>query len=106
MHYSAYGFSKNGEPTIVPHVSNFKLLLQKFRLNFINSKSKDKTYLGVIGQREKLSEKDIIKLNVMYACSNNTVNDQWTFCNLRLGQFGTYLSAQLLCNRMVIRFIP
>ncbi|XP_031629453.1 seminal metalloprotease 1-like [Contarinia nasturtii] len=47
MHYSAYGFSKNGNATIVPV---------------------DESFLGKIGQREKLSEKDIFKLNTMYEC--------------------------------------
>lgn len=45
MHYGAYGFSINGEPTIVPH---------------------DPT--ANIGQRDGLSRKDIEKLNRMYEC--------------------------------------
>lgn len=51
MHYSAYAFSDNGLPTIEPH---------------------DKSKLTVIGQREKLSEKDIIRLNAMYKCDETT----------------------------------
>ncbi|XP_026479964.1 zinc metalloproteinase nas-8-like [Ctenocephalides felis] len=45
MHYSAYGFSKNGQKTIV---------------------TKDPAMSEVIGQRVKLSDKDILKLNAMY----------------------------------------
>lgn len=46
MHYSQYAVSKNGLPTIVP-------------LNFNGS---------LLGQREKLSDKDILKINRMYNC--------------------------------------
>ncbi|XP_062557860.1 seminal metalloprotease 1-like [Armigeres subalbatus] len=45
MHYSAYSFSKNGLPTIVP---------------------KDPT--ATIGQRLGMSERDISKINLMYQC--------------------------------------
>lgn len=45
MHYSPYGFSINGKPTIVP-----------------------KDPLATIGQRVGLSRKDIEKLNRMYGC--------------------------------------
>uniref|UniRef100_A0A6M2DWQ2 Metalloendopeptidase n=1 Tax=Xenopsylla cheopis TaxID=163159 RepID=A0A6M2DWQ2_XENCH len=48
MHYGAYGFSKNGERTIV---------------------TKDPAMVDVIGQRVKLSDTDIFKLNAMY-CKN------------------------------------
>ncbi|XP_026461756.1 LOW QUALITY PROTEIN: meprin A subunit beta-like [Ctenocephalides felis] len=45
MHYGAYGFSKNGERTIV---------------------TKDPAMSDVIGQRVKISDIDIVKLNKMY----------------------------------------
>lgn len=45
MHYSAYSFSANGLPTIVPKDPN-----------------------AVIGQRLGMSERDISKLNLMYEC--------------------------------------
>ncbi|PSN37554.1 Zinc metalloproteinase nas-13 [Blattella germanica] len=48
MHYSAYAFSKNGKPTIKPLESGAE-----------------------IGQREGLSEKDILKLSKMYGCHNS-----------------------------------
>lgn len=51
MHYSAYAFSENGLPTIEP---------------------RDKSKFTTIGQREKLSEKDIIRLNAMYKCDETT----------------------------------
>ncbi|KAL7741426.1 hypothetical protein ACLKA6_000754 [Drosophila palustris] len=47
MHYTPYGFSKNGEMTIVP----FEAGAEK-----------------VMGQRMQLSEKDVNKLNIMYKC--------------------------------------
>lgn len=47
LHYSAYAFSANGEPTIEPL---------------------DTSKMKTIGQREKLSKIDIIKLNRMYKC--------------------------------------
>lgn len=43
MHYGPYAFSKNGQPTIIPLTENV-----------------------TIGQREKLSEKDIAAINAMY----------------------------------------
>lgn len=46
MHYNAFSFSKNGEPTIVP--------LQDSGV--------------VIGQRKQMSELDIQKINKMYKC--------------------------------------
>ncbi|WP_131777676.1 Dot/Icm T4SS effector Zinc-dependent metalloprotease LegP [Legionella fairfieldensis] len=46
MHYSAYAFSKNGKKTIIPLIDGMK-----------------------IGQREKLSEKDIAAINAMYPAS-------------------------------------
>ncbi|XP_001663642.2 seminal metalloprotease 1 [Aedes aegypti] len=48
MHYSARSFSKNGEPTII---------------------TKDDSV--TIGQRQALSEKDIIKLNRLYNCKRD-----------------------------------
>nr|AYV99641.1 venom polypeptide [Dolopus genitalis] len=45
MHYSATAFTKNGKMTIVPH---------------------DKT--AKIGQRQKMSDSDIKKINLMYKC--------------------------------------
>jgi len=45
MHYSAWGFSKNGFATIVPH---------------------DITLINVMGQRAGMSDKDISRLNSMY----------------------------------------
>jgi len=47
MHYSAYGFSRNGFATIVPH---------------------DITLINIMGQRTGLSDKDISRLNSMYTC--------------------------------------
>ncbi|KAL1140661.1 hypothetical protein AAG570_000591 [Ranatra chinensis] len=46
MHYSGYAFSKNGKPTIIP---------------------KDLT--ATIGQRARVSKKDLDKVNIMYSCS-------------------------------------
>lgn len=50
MHYTPYGFSKNGEMTIVP----LKLGAEK-----------------IMGQRLQLSTTDINKLNIMYKCPIN-----------------------------------
>lgn len=47
MHYSSLAFSKNGEMTIVPKDPN-----------------------AAIGQRLKLSDADILKLNIKYNCPN------------------------------------
>lgn len=47
MHYTPYGFSKNGEMTIVPFVEGAE---------------------KVMGQRVQLTKKDINKLNIMYKC--------------------------------------
>lgn len=46
LHYGAMSFTKNGLPTLVPI----------------------QPYSGVIGQRNNLSEKDILKVNAMYSC--------------------------------------
>ncbi|KAK7873116.1 hypothetical protein R5R35_006346 [Gryllus longicercus] len=54
MHYSAYANSKNKKPTILPK----------------NNKAS-------IGQRIKLSKKDIMKLSTMYRCKK--VNGKWKF---------------------------
>ena len=43
MHYNAYAFSKNGEKTIIPLIADI-----------------------IIGQREQLSDKDILAVNSMY----------------------------------------
>lgn len=48
LHYGVMSFSKNGLPTLVP--------LQP--------------YSGVIGQRDRLSDKDVAKINAMYSCPN------------------------------------
>lgn len=48
MHYSEYAYSKNGEKTIVP-------------LRNVDSHV-------IIGQREKLSDKDILRINRLYNC--------------------------------------
>lgn len=45
MHYSAWGFSRNGFATIVPH---------------------DITLINIMGQRTGMSDKDISRLNSMY----------------------------------------
>lgn len=47
LHYSPYGFSKNGEMTIVP----FKAGAEQ-----------------IMGQRQQMSDRDINKLNIMYKC--------------------------------------
>lgn len=47
MHYSAYGFSKNGYATIIPN---------------------DITLIDVMGQRDGMSAADIARLNTMYQC--------------------------------------
>ncbi|XP_055373692.1 hatching enzyme 1.2-like [Condylostylus longicornis] len=46
MHYSAYAFSSNGQPTIIP-----------------------KQKVSVMGQRNGFSEYDVMKINLMYKCS-------------------------------------
>lgn len=46
MHFGEYSFTKNGLPTLTPLLP----------------------YEGVIGQRNKLSDKDIAKVNMMYSC--------------------------------------
>lgn len=48
MHYSAYAFSMNGEPTIEP----------------LNPMEEGVT----MGQRVRLSDKDIQRINKMYNC--------------------------------------
>lgn len=47
MHYSAYGFSKNGYATIIPN---------------------DISLINVMGQRVGMSVADIARLNTMYKC--------------------------------------
>jgi len=47
MHYPAYGFTRNGYATIIPH---------------------DITLIRTMGQRNGLSDKDISRLNSMYQC--------------------------------------
>lgn len=47
MHYSRKAFTKNGEDTIVPRNSS---------------------YIDVIGQREKITDGDFIRINRMYGC--------------------------------------
>lgn len=46
LHYSMMSFSKNGLPTLVPLQS----------------------YSGVIGQRDRLSDRDVAKINAKYNC--------------------------------------
>lgn len=80
MHYESYAYSTNGKPTIVPVVSEILVIKSNFKhflIQFLcySSKHQDKKYMGLIGQREKLSEKDIFKLNAMYEC-NDTTNEQ------------------------------
>jgi len=48
MHYPAYGFTKNGYATIIPH---------------------DITLIRTMGQRAGMSDKDISRLNSMYQCN-------------------------------------
>lgn len=40
----------------------------KFEFSIYSTEFKDEKYLDVIGQRKKLSDKDILKLNAMYDC--------------------------------------
>lgn len=47
MHYSAYGFSKNGYATIIPN---------------------DISLIDVLGQRVAMTDRDIARLNTMYKC--------------------------------------
>lgn len=79
MHYGAYGFSKNGNATIEPIVSfnSWQILSEVKELSFdlLFIFNKDKKYLDVIGQRKRMSDVDIIKLNAMYECDNE-VEDQ------------------------------
>ncbi|XP_066995566.1 hatching enzyme 1.2 [Anabrus simplex] len=56
MHYSAYAFSKNGQPTLEPLDKN-----------------------AVIGQRKGLSKKDVAKLKVMYGCKDESYSPYWPF---------------------------
>lgn len=75
LHYSAYGFSKNGKPTIVPVVSFWPFAngLANFniKLNLGYFCRQDESKLNAIGQRIKMSDKDIWKLNAMYECNGN-----------------------------------
>lgn len=75
MHYEAFAFSKNKLPTIVPLVSKMHYCfnekhMKRILINWIliYFSFKDESKLKVIGQLEKLSEKDIYKLNAMYEC--------------------------------------
>ncbi|XP_046819695.1 zinc metalloproteinase nas-4-like [Vespa crabro] len=61
MHYSAYAFSKNGEPTIVPKEPGGLLGL-------IGEIFQGKTKVE-LGQREGLSKRDIQKIRKMYHCN-------------------------------------
>ncbi|XP_037042821.1 blastula protease 10-like [Bradysia coprophila] len=48
MHYPAYGFTRNGYATIIPH---------------------DITLIRTMGQRTGMSDKDVSRLNSMYQCN-------------------------------------
>ncbi|KAL2722617.1 zinc metalloproteinase nas-4-like isoform X1 [Vespula squamosa] len=61
MHYSAYAFSKNGEPTIVPKEPGGLLGL-------IGEIFQGKTKVE-LGQREGFSKRDILKIRKMYHCN-------------------------------------
>ncbi|XP_055298045.1 zinc metalloproteinase nas-13-like [Sitodiplosis mosellana] len=64
MHYSGYGFSKNGQPTIEPY---------------------NKSYTNVIGQRIGMSSTDILKLNIMYNCNSlDETYESGPFCTRNL----------------------
>lgn len=53
LHYGVMSFSKNGKPTLVPLFP----------------------YSGLIGQRDALSEKDILKVNAMYSCPTTVTTE-------------------------------
>lgn len=69
MHYGAFGFSKNGNATIVPTVNEICFKQNLFEILICFSILKDGD-TGKIGQRTGLSQKDIWKLNLMYECEN------------------------------------
>lgn len=67
MHYPAYGFTKNGYATIIPHVRT--IFLRKKEHAFIYLYFQDITLIQTMGQRTGMSDKDISRLNSMYQCN-------------------------------------
>lgn len=70
MHYSAYGFSKNGYATIIPNVrlGCVRFTNSIYKLSFAPFSLQDITLIDMMGQRAALSVLDIARLNAMYKC--------------------------------------
>lgn len=91
MHYGPKAFSKDKRfKTIVPHVSFnvfFRSLQPNLDIYCIFRKQVGGDAVLVMGQREELSAKDILKLKAMYKCEMSTikptfmVNDESSGCS-------------------------
>lgn len=71
MHYHVFAFTKNGQPTILAKVSGKLFTIKSFNLRIVITffPFQDKAHKFTVGQRIKLSELDIVKLNRMYKCT-------------------------------------